>query len=372
MMSDETLTFSEFEHYTHFLKGANGRMLEIPLRRGVGDSSFIDQITFSFHERSIDLVSKKQSLTDDDYMISLSAILERIFGFGITKKNAFRGRLFYQSTWHLGDLNCKYGTVHYGGQNDTVAVEITAEGCIAAKSGWEVRLYEFLQQCERPKITRCDIAHDFLDGEYSPDMAMQDFDNGGFSWTNRTPKSECRGTDWRSDDGTGKTFYIGSRLSSKYTRIYEKGKQLGDKLSRWTRFEVEFKAHDILIPFEVLLRPGEFLGGAYPICQKLFQKTIERISSLVKKFDLSIDKAVSCAKQQVGALLNFFLKMGFSADEIISKLRGDDRNKMPKRLNLSLISYEFSGDLPIHRTTRFGFDPLGLISDSDIYEISLS
>ena len=40
MMSDETLTFSEFEHYTHFLKGANGRMLEIPLRRGVGDSDF--------------------------------------------------------------------------------------------------------------------------------------------------------------------------------------------------------------------------------------------------------------------------------------------------------------------------------------------
>ena len=56
MMSDEILNFSEFEHYTHFLQGANGRMLEIPLRRGVGDSAFIDQITFSFHERSIDLV----------------------------------------------------------------------------------------------------------------------------------------------------------------------------------------------------------------------------------------------------------------------------------------------------------------------------
>ena len=101
MMSDETLTFSQFEHYTHFLQGANGRMLEIPLRRGVGDSAFIDQITFSFHERSIDLVSQNQSVTDDDYMIALSAILERIFGFGITKKNAFRGRLFYQSTWHF-------------------------------------------------------------------------------------------------------------------------------------------------------------------------------------------------------------------------------------------------------------------------------
>ncbi|MBR5941329.1 MAG: hypothetical protein IKZ88_08725, partial [Neisseriaceae bacterium] len=91
--------------------------------------------------------------------------------------------------------------------------------------------------------------------------------------------------------------------------------------------------------------------------------------SIVKKFDLTVDKAVSCAKQQVGALLNFFLKMGFTADEIISKLRGDDRDKVPKRLNLSLISYEFSHDLPIHRSTRFGFDPLGMVSDDDIYEI---
>lgn len=135
---------------------------------------------------------------------------------------------------------------------------------------------------------------------------------------------------------------------------------------------MEFKAHDILIPFEVLLRPGEFLGGAYPICQKLFQKTIERISSLVKQVDLTVDTALKFAKQQVGCLINYLLKMDFSVDDIIDKLRGDDKNKFPKRLNLSLISYEFSRDLPIHRTTRFGFDPLGLISDSDIYEISPS
>ncbi|UWT36668.1 replication initiation factor domain-containing protein [Neisseria gonorrhoeae] len=41
---------------------------------------------------------------------------------------------------------------------------------------------------------------------------------------------------------SGKTYGIGSRESSKYVRIYEKGKQLGDKTSTWTRFEIEFKA----------------------------------------------------------------------------------------------------------------------------------
>ncbi|PNL74120.1 hypothetical protein A6J45_013150 [Neisseria gonorrhoeae] len=36
----------------------------------------------------------------------------------------------------------------------------------------------------------------------------------------------------------------------------KKGKQLGDKTSTWTRFEIEFKAKDIVIPFEVLPESG--------------------------------------------------------------------------------------------------------------------
>lgn len=359
---EQQTTFDQFEHYTHFLTDNKGRMLEVPLRRGTADSAFIDQITVSFHEDSLCKMHGGQYISDDDYMIALSTELETIFGFGITKKNDFKGRLFYQSTYHIGDLTCKYGTVHFGGQNRTIAIEMTAEGCTAAKTGWEQRLFDFLENCQRPKITRVDIAHDFLNGEYSPEKAVQDFDNGGFSWTNRTPKSECRGTDWRSNDNTGKTFYIGSRQSSKLTRVYEKGKQLGDKTSLWTRFEVEFKSHDIHIPHDVLLRPGEFLGGAYPICQKLFEnKSIDRIPSVIKTLELTEEKAIFYAKQQVGRLINYLKQKGQSSEEIINHFK-PNHNGLPKRLNPARWLCEFMTDTPIHKQEKMPkFDEWGML-----------
>ena len=36
--------------------------------------------------------------------------------------------------------------------------------------------------------------------------------------------------------------YIGKRTSSKFCRVYEKGKQLGDQNSLCTRVELEFKS----------------------------------------------------------------------------------------------------------------------------------
>ena len=49
---------------------------------------------------------------------------------------------------------------------ETVCFSFTGTGLIAALEGWESRLYEFIKaRAPETKITRCDIAHDFLDGE---------------------------------------------------------------------------------------------------------------------------------------------------------------------------------------------------------------
>ena len=50
-----------------------------------------------------------------------------------------------------------------------------------------------------------------------------------------------------------KPFYVGKRGNSKFTRVYEKGKQFGDVNSPWVRFETEFRAGDIDIPLEFCL-----------------------------------------------------------------------------------------------------------------------
>lgn len=47
---------------------------------------------------------------------------------------------------------------------------------------------------------------------------------------------------WVVDPFGGATFYVGSRESDTYCRVYEKGKQLGDtSLWEYLRYEVEFK-----------------------------------------------------------------------------------------------------------------------------------
>ena len=164
---------------------------------------------------------------------------------------------------------------HFGGQNSTMLVELTATGCNAAADDWELRLYEFLTNAVRPKITRVDVAKDFFNGEYSPEQAAIDRVDGKYTNHHMMPDGEKAGSDWESNNGKGKTYYVGSRESSKFVRVYEKGKQLGDKQSSWVRFEIEFKSKDIVIPFEVLEAPGEYFGGAYPICQQFQQNALK-------------------------------------------------------------------------------------------------
>ena len=111
-------------------------------------------------------------------------------------------------------------------------------GCNAAADDWELRLYEFLTNAVRPKITRVDVAKDFFNGEYSPDQAAIDRVDGKYTNHHMMPDGEKAGSDWESNNGKGKTYYVGSRESSKFVRVYEKGKQLGDKQSSWVRFEI--------------------------------------------------------------------------------------------------------------------------------------
>lgn len=145
MSQSEQKVIESFSHYTQVLL-SGGKVKEIPLRRSTTGSAFIDQITFSFHQSSVFyiesnkfglskedvqllktseevknnsfiqyLVEELQTTVESDCIKLLSKELEDIFGFGITQKNDFKGRLFYQETYHLGDINCKYGTVHIGG-----------------------------------------------------------------------------------------------------------------------------------------------------------------------------------------------------------------------------------------------------------------
>ncbi|ULJ60112.1 replication initiation factor domain-containing protein [Wielerella bovis] len=324
-----TLDFQNYEYFTHAVT-VGGKILEVPLRKGQKDSAFIDALTFTIKKQTIDIL-KGLCITDLEYVAAYSEILQEIFGFGVSEKVG-KGRYFYNAFYRLGTKEAEYGTLHIGGQRETILIELTGTGCQAAKPGWEKRLYEFLIQAVRPRITRIDCAHDFFNGEYSPEQAMLDHNKGLFNRANKRPKSECKGTAWREEDYTGKTFYIGRRGSSKLVRVYEKGRQLGDKDSQWTRFEIEFRNKDCVIPLEILTAPGEFLTGAYPVGETLFTTTAQSIEAATEKVNITFDSKLAHAKNQVGRMVRFLNDIGWTPEQIIEALIGEE-DKYPKGLN---------------------------------------
>lgn len=138
------------------------------------------------------------------------------------------------------------------------------------------------------------------------------------------PAGEPHGTDWDSDTHSGKTYCIGSRKSSKYVRVYEKGKQLGSKTSKWVRFEVELKAQNCEIPLDSLLTPAEYFVGAYPICQE-FENIGEgsRLKAIDKSIQIVSEHIIEYMKRQAGRGVNLIRKLrpDLTGDQILSIIR---------------------------------------------------
>lgn len=350
---------TKFEHYTHLVMTENGRIVEVPLRRGVDDAAFIDQISFTFHQDTLTELADKPLLSELDYMEVLSQELEHIMGFGIWKKAKTSGNRFYEHCYLMGTEEILYGKVHFGGksQKGSVCVELTASGCKAAVSTWEKRLKRFLDDAINPRITRVDLTIDWLDGEFNLNYFEKAYLSGGFSWTNRNPKMSKVGSDWNAFDehgnqlfdiGSGKTLYIGSRNCAKYVRIYEKGKQLGDKNSNWVRFEIEFRNRDLVITHDVLESPGTYFGGAYPICEQFTQKA-DRIASHKEQLEKTVEKVKNWAKTAFGGVWNMYMEYfpKMTPEEIWADLK-PEHDRLPKGLCAAAMMAELDTTIYLH------------------------
>lgn len=320
----------------------SGEVLEIPKRLGHGDdSSFIDWVNITFHLSTACRYSSALNKLDQLSIIRvMSAKLEMIFGYGVTDEGG-NGCNYYKRSFILGD---KWGHILIGGQNDTIMVMISGNGCAAAASGWESRLYDFLKnEAIRPKITRIDLAYDDLNGEqYSVDEALADHRLGLYSRTNRRPKCECIG-DWDLPDGRGRTFYVGVRTSDRYLRVYEKGMQLGAKWHKWVRVELELKSKDTLIPFEILLSAGAYLAAAYPALEWISEHKADRMLTKATVTEIGINKQIEITKKQQGNAIGALVEI-FGPEEALRLITRND--KVPDRLKTH--DFRFSAE-PIHK-----------------------
>ncbi|MEQ1343693.1 replication initiation factor domain-containing protein [Acinetobacter seifertii] len=266
---------------------------------------------------------------------ALEADLEHIFGFTTTLCRK-KGLNFYDESYVLGE---DFGFLCIGGQRNTILIMINGRGCNFAKSGWELRLYNFLvTKAKRAKLTRVDIAHDDFEGKHvSVDWGNMQDGLGGFQLGNRAPNIEHKGN-WRRPNGKGRTLCIGSRDSGKYLRLYEKGRAEGDPDDNWQRAEVEFKAIDRVLPFDMLLAPSEYFIAAYPCFRDLaVHLQPERIETISKTAQINFQTAIANLKHQYGKYINVF-KDVFEPEELINLICCSDPLAYPKRLDHVLLT----------------------------------
>lgn len=308
-----------FEIHKYQVPGRRGKYsaVRIPICNEHAEPKvgLIDWVNFTF---------KHEQGTPGAAIFLVSDVLEDVLGYGITSQRD-RGLNSYEESYILGNY---WGFVCVGGQSNTIMVSINGEGCVAAREGWEERLYN-LANILSPlnfRLTRVDVAHDLFDGEYNVDNAVKDYDDGLFSAGGRTPKIQQYGN-WRiPDDTNGRTVYLGARKSGKYCRIYEKGKQLGEKHSPWVRIECEWRNKNREIPYDILIEPGRYLAGAYPAFFWL-SKTQSRIKTKTNRERLVYDKAVEIAKHQLGGLILLMTMIEKSAEDIVKKIVGTKISK---------------------------------------------
>jgi len=119
-------------------------------------------------------------------------------------------------------------------------------------------------------------------------------------------------------------------------RIYEKGLQLAngfhEKFPNWVRVELELKNDDRVIPLESLLRPGQYLAGAYPALKNM-HKIQSRIETFKNTVQSTFERCVEVTRHQFGKYIWAFSEI-FGAEEAIKKLT-EGKEQLPQKLTLA-------------------------------------
>lgn len=208
----------------------------------------------------------------------LVAFLGEICGAGMSAK--LDGGLFgfterYRLFLTVDGSKVEVGALAMGGESQLGRwlLQLTGKGCGMVQD-WD-SLRELLEGLGAT-LTRLDLALDFIEGEHTVDDAMDMLEAGEFTSRGRTPSAMQMGG-WNAGNKAGRTLYVGKSQNGKMLRVYEKGKQLGDQDSDWTRFEVQLGNRDRVIPLDAMTSPDRYFAGAYPALERLIESAAEAI-----------------------------------------------------------------------------------------------
>ena len=191
-----------------------------------------------------------------------------------------------------------------GGDNvgGTMCVDLSGTGC-AVVEDWQA-VYATLQDLDA-RITRCDLAVDFLEGQYSLEQVEDMYFAGQFNAGGRIPKYyRHEGGDLNSRGCLGRTFEIGRRASGKLVRAYEKGKQLGNQESNWLRIEIELHNKNRVIPHDVILKTAEYFAGAHKALEGFIEAASRKIPTLQRQHEDELTRRVRHMRNQYGKTID--------------------------------------------------------------------
>jgi len=282
-------------------------------------SAFIDWLNFTF----------RWHLTTGESFRAFDEELRECFGFGLGACRN-KGHLNYKESWVLGD---DLGFFATGGDSvgGTSFVTISGKGCHTI-AHWG-RVHDFIAR-HKGRITRIDLAYDDLEGLRDVAFALSLYLSGQFSTNAGRPPSGQLIDDF--DSGKGKTLYIGNRKNGKLLRVYEKGKQLGDAASPWTRWEVELHNKDREIPLRIIYEPSRFLAGSYPCMDWASSFQSSRIKTVQETARIGLDVLLKHCRLSYGKLIWVMRDvLDYTPEQIVQALSVEG---YPERLNLPLVA----------------------------------
>lgn len=300
----------------------------------------VDTLRFVINELALADHAGELCQSPDDYAVIVSRLLAEAVGFGLGDQ--VKPRDFYDNTWAIGpNAACGHVAIGGGRQHGTVLVSFTGVGCMAFKPGWEQRLYDIFLPLN-PRITRGDAARDMYDGAVTPHDARAAWHAGEMDRYHNRPVIHLLGC-WEGQDpyNKGLTANVGTRESPVEICVYEKGKQLGDAESPWTRCEVRFRDNHHVIPWDFVLRPQDYFVSANAFTARFATAEEEpvQLERKQKYVDRSWDHLAYHAKRCYGPLIK--LGRALFGDAPILDMLQADHDRWPAKLDIG--DFEFPG-----------------------------
>lgn len=249
-----------------------------------------------------------------DALEQLARYFHLWFGIPVTMRaNGYGFRRYDSSTDVMAYVNgetVRLGIIGMGGEHvgGTICLDLSGVGC-AAVVDWDA-VYAAVQDLDA-RITRCDLARDFCEGEVSVDQVESLYFAGEFNAGGRIPVYR------RIESGVagagacgGRTLEIGRRKNGKMLRAYEKGRQLGKQDSEWLRIEIEFRSKDRVVEHRILIERDSYFVGAYKALEAFLDADPMRLATdqkaaLEVQDEIVCERALDHVQHQYGKLVDY-------------------------------------------------------------------